>query len=155
MTRPDIPVTISGNSRAFEASLQRVRNVARSTATEVGDAFNRVKSKIGGLSGTIGTLSGGPGGLAAALGVGALVSASQQAVTAVLDVGKAAKTAGIDFEAFQELKYAADQNRIGGGIAFWPFGHNSNLTAFYTRIDTAIASRAVNQFNVQWQLYFF
>lgn len=113
MTRPDIPVTISGNSRAFEASLQRVRNAARSTATEVGDAFNRVKSKIGSLSGSIGALSGGPGGLAAALGVGALVSASQQAVTAVLDVGKAAKTAGLDFEAFQELKYAADQNRIG------------------------------------------
>ncbi|SOC38977.1 hypothetical protein SAMN05892877_105358 [Rhizobium subbaraonis] len=113
MTRPDIPVTISGNSKAFEAAMQRVRNVSRSAAAEVGDAFNRVKSKIGSLSGAVGALSSGPGGLAAVLGVGALVSASQQAVTAVLDIGKAAKTAGIGFEAFQELKYAAEQNRIG------------------------------------------
>jgi hypothetical protein len=48
-----------------------------------------------------------------------------------------------------------DVTRLGGGVAYWPFGHNSNLKAFYTRIDPDGAPRAINQFNVQWQLYFF
>ena len=50
---------------------------------------------------------------------------------------------------------APNQNRIGGGVAFWPFGHNTNLKAFYTNIKVDGAARSVNQFNVQWQLYFF
>src|SRR4029077_21193353 len=30
---------------------------------------------------------------------------------------------------------ASDQNRIGGGVAISPFGHNTNVKLFYTRID--------------------
>jgi len=48
-----------------------------------------------------------------------------------------------------------DQTRLGGGLAFFPYGHNTNLKAFYTNFKTEGAARAVNQFNVQWQLYFF
>jgi hypothetical protein len=48
-----------------------------------------------------------------------------------------------------------DTTRLGGGLAWWPFGHNSNLKAFYTNAKTENAPRSVNQFNVQWQLYFF
>ena len=52
------------------------------------------------------------------------------------------------------------QNRYGGGIAFWPFGHNSNLKAFYTRTTQEPPAGAppyhgANQLNVQWQVYFF
>jgi hypothetical protein len=50
---------------------------------------------------------------------------------------------------------ANNQTRLGGGVAFWPFGHNTNIKAFYTNFNTENAARAVNQFNVQWQLYFF
>jgi hypothetical protein len=51
---------------------------------------------------------------------------------------------------------SVDQGRFGGGLAFWPFGHNSNLKAFYTRNTTKAAGQhGDNQFNVQWQLYFF
>ena len=45
--------------------------------------------------------------------------------------------------------------RLGGGVAFCPYGHNTNLKAFYTNSNIENAARAVNQFNVQWQLYFF
>ena len=48
-----------------------------------------------------------------------------------------------------------DTTRLGGGLAWWPFGHNSNLKAFYTNAKTENAARSVNQFNVQWQLYFY
>ncbi|HVV48958.1 MAG TPA: hypothetical protein VHO06_04810 [Polyangia bacterium] len=51
---------------------------------------------------------------------------------------------------------AADLGHFGGGLAFWPYGHNSNLKAFYTRnTTTAAMQHADNQINVQWQLYFF
>jgi hypothetical protein len=49
----------------------------------------------------------------------------------------------------------ANQSRVGGGVAFWPFGHNTNLKAFYTSLKTDGAARSTNQFNVQCQLYFF
>ena len=48
-----------------------------------------------------------------------------------------------------------DQTRYVAGIAFWPYGHNSNVKAFYTRFKDQGAARGLNQFNVQWQLYFF
>ena len=28
---------------------------------------------------------------------------------------------------------SANQTRAGGGLAFWPYGHNTNLKAFYMR----------------------
>jgi hypothetical protein len=47
-----------------------------------------------------------------------------------------------------------DDTYLGGGLAFWPYGHNSNLKLFYTnhKVQTLPSG---NQFNLQWQLYFF
>jgi hypothetical protein len=47
------------------------------------------------------------------------------------------------------------QTRYAGGLAWWPYGHNSNLKAFYTRIQQDNADHGANQFNLQWQVYFF
>ena len=47
------------------------------------------------------------------------------------------------------------ETRIGGGLAFWPFGQNSNLKAFYSRVHYEPGIHDYNQINVQWQLYFF
>jgi len=44
---------------------------------------------------------------------------------------------------------------MGGGLAFWPFGHTSNLKAFYTRNWEQGTLHADNQVNLQWQLFFF
>jgi len=49
----------------------------------------------------------------------------------------------------------ADQTILGGGLAFWPYGHNSNLKLFYTHLKVDGADRGTNQFNLQWQVYFF
>ncbi len=46
------------------------------------------------------------------------------------------------------------EDRYGGGLAFWPFGHNSNIKAFFTRVHRVPAPEDFNQVNVQWQLYF-
>jgi hypothetical protein len=47
------------------------------------------------------------------------------------------------------------ETRIGGGLAFWPYGHNSNLKAFYARVHYEPGTQDYNQINVQWQLYFY
>ena len=52
----------------------------------------------------------------------------------------------------------AKNTRIGGGLAYWPYGHTINLKAFYTHIANKPPmgdSRGYNQFNLQWQLYFY
>jgi len=49
----------------------------------------------------------------------------------------------------------ANQTRIGPGIALWPFGHNSNLKAFYSHTTVQGEPHAASQYNVQWQLYFY
>jgi hypothetical protein len=49
---------------------------------------------------------------------------------------------------------SADQTHVGGGLAFWPYGHNTNIKAFYLRNTVAGSPHGDNQVNVQWQLYF-
>jgi hypothetical protein len=48
-----------------------------------------------------------------------------------------------------------DDTYVGGGLAWWPYGHNTNLKAFYTYRKAQAATNGGSQFNVQWQLYFF
>ena len=48
-----------------------------------------------------------------------------------------------------------NQTRYVAGAAYFPYGHNINLKAFYTRFHEVGAARDTNTFNLQWQLYFF
>lgn len=50
---------------------------------------------------------------------------------------------------------AGRETDVGGGLAFWPYGHNSNLKAFYTRLIPESPAEAYDQFNLQWQLNFY
>lgn len=49
------------------------------------------------------------------------------------------------------------ETRLGGGLAFWPYGHNVNLKAFYQRVTPheAAGTHGFNQFNLQTQFYVF
>jgi hypothetical protein len=47
----------------------------------------------------------------------------------------------------------ADEYRLSGGIAYWPYSHNCNLKAFFTRIHRDGTAHALNQFNLQWQVF--
>lgn len=46
-----------------------------------------------------------------------------------------------------------DTTKFSLGGAFWPYGHNVNLKAFYTR--TSSSGSGTNQLNVQFQVYYF
>ena len=48
-----------------------------------------------------------------------------------------------------------DETRIGGGLGFWPYGHNVNVKAFYTRVHPNPATHDYDQINVQAQLFVF
>lgn len=52
----------------------------------------------------------------------------------------------------------ASNTRYGGGVAWFPYGHNINLKAFFTNINAKPVtgdSVSYNQYQVQWQLYFY
>ena len=48
-----------------------------------------------------------------------------------------------------------DESAFGAGLAYWFWGHNSNLKAFYTRVTPEEPLEAYNQFNLQWQVFFY
>jgi hypothetical protein len=48
-----------------------------------------------------------------------------------------------------------DELRIGGGVAFWPYGHNINVKAFLMNIQPTPSSHSYLAFNLQTQLYAF
>ena len=45
------------------------------------------------------------------------------------------------------------EDRYGGGLAFWPYGHNSNFKVFFLKVHRNPAPHDYNQINVQWQVY--
>lgn len=102
MSRPDIPVTISGDSKGFEASLARIRAMTKSTATDVLASFNRIKG-----------LAGGAAGIVAGVVSASTVAVVRDAASAIASVGDEARRAGLDVKSFQELKFVAEQNRVG------------------------------------------
>jgi hypothetical protein len=45
--------------------------------------------------------------------------------------------------------------RYGGGLAFWPFGHTSNLKVFFTHVHRNIGLHDFNVISAQLQLFYF
>jgi hypothetical protein len=60
---------------------------------------------------------------------------------------------------FEQLKLdsaANPETRLSGGLAWWPYGHNSNLKFFITQTNTGVdTNRKPLQANLQWQVYYF
>jgi len=61
----------------------------------------------------------------------------------------------VRIEHFHNDTTNATQNRYAGGLAYWCYGHNSNLKFFYTRLQQDGAAHGGNQFNLQWQIFFY
>lgn len=101
MSRPDIPVTISGDPKGFESALARIRALSKSSATDVAASFNRIKGLIGGAA-----------SLGASIVSASAVAVVKDAASAIAAAGEEARRAGVGIEAFQELKFVAEQNRV-------------------------------------------
>ncbi|WP_457812164.1 tail tape measure protein [Sinorhizobium meliloti] len=102
MSSPDIPVTISGDSKGFQDALARVRALSKTTASDVMNSFGRIKG-----------LAAGGAGLVTGLVSASSVAVLRDAANAIASVGDEARRAGLDVKSFQELKFVAEQNRVG------------------------------------------
>ncbi|MET1410700.1 phage tail tip lysozyme [Roseibium sp. HPY-6] len=104
--------------------IERASKPARRSLKAVDAAVDDLRTSATGLSANLGAAGTGlramgPAGAAAAIGIGALslgfakvVTSSRDAARSIAEVGDAARRAGLDVEAFQELQLVADRNRI-------------------------------------------
>lgn len=81
------------------------------------DAASKIENSFGGMAGRMGAIgknmaAGFVGGLAAG-GLMGMLGRGGELARGIAEIGDEAKRAGLDIEAFQELKYVAEQNRIG------------------------------------------
>ncbi|MBP2611419.1 phage tail tape measure protein [Agrobacterium pusense] len=91
------------------ATDQMEKDAIRST-TRINQAMATVGTKIGAVGKAF---SAGVWGGIAGLGVAGIVGTMASLAKGISEVGDQAKIAGVNVKAFQELKYVAEQNRIG------------------------------------------
>lgn len=107
----DLVYKIGGDTSGFERAMKEIDRRADKSAREVGGAFEKAGRSIGSIGRTMAVRFLGP------LSAGALVHQVQatlrQTIEMVNELDASARTAGVGFEAFQELKYAAERNLVG------------------------------------------
>ena len=97
-------------NRAQRRTATQMERRAQQSATRMSRSYDRAGTNIAASFGKLGPA------LLAGISVGAITTATgriRQVVGEVARIGDAAKTAGLDIEAFQELTYVSEQNRIG------------------------------------------
>ncbi len=91
------------------ATDQMEKDAIRST-TRINQAMATVSTKIGSFGKAF---ADGMGLSAATLGITGFVAATKNAIQSTAELSRQARMAGVDIEAFQELKFVAEQNKIG------------------------------------------
>ncbi|NSX90638.1 tail tape measure protein [Agrobacterium tumefaciens] len=91
------------------ATDQMEKDAIRST-TRINQAMATVSTKIGSVGKAF---ADGMGLSAATLGITGFVAATKNAIQSTAELSRQARMAGVDIEAFQELKFVAEQNKIG------------------------------------------
>ncbi|AZN72251.1 tail tape measure protein [Georhizobium profundi] len=112
MPRPDITAHIDANARGFHDALRRVRSDSDKTGQAAARSFANIAAKIRTGAAGIAGAAGLPVALSAA-SLGAAAVGVRQVALSIALVGDEARRAGVDVRSFQELKYVAEQNRIG------------------------------------------
>ncbi|MGJ8570425.1 MAG: hypothetical protein ACSHXI_06980 [Hoeflea sp.] len=106
MARPDITAHINANAKGFHASMSRIRRDAKVTADSSGRSFSALTDRLrGGVASAL-------AGLTVGAGVSLFIDQARKAVEEVQELQSAAETAGVSFEAFQELSHAAGKNLV-------------------------------------------
>jgi hypothetical protein len=116
----DLVLQISADTRAITRELKKLQKENKvvfdkietntDRAAKSFDSFGARISKVTGFAKSFGKAFAVS---AAAAGVAALSTAAQRAVSDIAQLNAEAERAGVSFEAFQELKFAADQSRVG------------------------------------------
>ena len=123
-----MPTTDQILAVSIEARINRLEREMRKASAVVGknfdgmekrskDAANKIENSFSGMAKRLGNIgknmaAGFLGGLAAG-GLMGITSRVSDVARGIAEIGDEAKRAGLGVEAFQELKYVAEQNRIG------------------------------------------
>lgn len=91
------------------ATQQMEEHAVRSTA-RINQAMASVSTRVGDFGRAF---AASPGVAAATIGITAFVAATKAAIESTADLSRQARMAGVDVEGFQELKFVAEQNKIG------------------------------------------
>ncbi|MCI9865070.1 tail tape measure protein [Rhizobium skierniewicense] len=92
-----------------KATGEMEKDAIRST-TRINQAFATVGTSIGGVGKAF---AGGLIGAVIGQGIAGTIEKIQQVARGVAEIGDKAKIAGVNVKAFQELKFVAEQNRVG------------------------------------------
>ncbi len=91
------------------ATRQMEQDAIRST-TRINQALASVSTRVGDVGRAF---AGSLGMSAATVGITGFVAATKAAIESTANLSRQARMAGVDVEAFQELKFVAEQNKIG------------------------------------------
>lgn len=106
MARPDITAHINANAKGFHEAMARIRRDSKATASSSGAAFNALSDKLrGGVAAAL-------AGVTVGAGIRLFIDQAKQAVDQIQEIERSAKTAGVGFEDFQELAFAANKNLV-------------------------------------------
>lgn len=111
-------VTFEARMTKYERDLERTKRATsknfRAMRKEAETSASRIDKAMSGALSNVGAML--KGGLIGALTVGGIAQITRtfaDTARSVAEVGDQAETAGVKLKAFQELKYVAEQNRIG------------------------------------------
>ena len=100
--------------RTTERQFQAIERRAEQSAQKMESTMAKAARGMGGALKTIGLgLLGGVAGGLAVSGLDQIVASIGRVAEGVANIGSEAKRAGVGLREFQELKYVAEQNRIG------------------------------------------
>lgn len=97
-------------SLSSKTATQQMEEHAIRSTTRINQAMASVSARIGDFGKAF---AGGLGISVATVGVTGFVAATKAAIESTADLSRQARMAGVDIEAFQELKFVAEQNKIG------------------------------------------
>lgn len=112
-------VALEARIRDFERNFERAQKTANSRFTAIEQraavSADKLKTSFSGAGASIAALFGtlGGAGILAGGGLAGAITTLKQAASSVADLAAEAQKAGVAFETFQELKYAAEQARVG------------------------------------------
>lgn len=99
-------------SNTYRGLAHRSKSATTAMERDMIGATGRINQALASTSSRIGSFGKAFAGTAVAVGMAAITRGAVQAVGAVADLDRQARRAGVSVEAFQELKFVGEQNRI-------------------------------------------
>ncbi|MFG1202890.1 hypothetical protein V5F29_10905 [Xanthobacter aminoxidans] len=112
-------VALEARIRDFEKNFEKAQKTANTRFTAIERraeaSAENLKAAFSGAGASIASVFGtlGGAGILAGGGIAGAITTLKTAASSVADLAAEAKKAGVAFEPFQELKYAAEQGRVG------------------------------------------